>query len=75
MTDRWVPGLIDCTFAARIRRDDAEEFAECFGALVEQFGEDGMHARFRVHPGQEETFMEYCVDDVMVKSSGRVRSE
>lgn len=75
MSEKFVPCLVDCTFVQRVTRADAEELGECYGAAVEMFSEDGMHARYWVEAGQEKHFMEYCLDDVMVKSAGRCRPQ
>lgn len=71
---KYVPGLIDCVFVQPVMKSDVEEFAECFGAEIERLGPDRQHARFKVEEGREEEFLDYCVDDVMVKSSGRVKA-
>lgn len=75
MSERFVPCLVDCTFVQRVTKGDAEELAECYGASVEEFSKDGTHARFWVEAGQEQAFMDFCLDDVMVKAASRCRPQ
>ena len=73
MDCKWQEGLIECVFVRPVRLDEAEELGDGYEAALVSFGEDGMHATFEVQDGFEEGFIEFCLEDKIVKAAGKVR--